>query len=59
MKMAESSPKRIVSTVGKGEIIRYEQFLILPLCFQKTHKNKGLTLNLTLNQMRNFETSPI
>ena len=23
------------NTVGKGEIARYEQFLLLPLCFQK------------------------
>ena len=24
-------------TVGKGEIARYEQFLLFPQCFQKTH----------------------
>ena len=24
------------NTVGKGEIARYEQFLLFPLCFQKT-----------------------
>ena len=28
--------KRIENTVGKGEIARYEQFLVFPLCFQKT-----------------------
>ena len=28
--------KREENTVGKGEIARYEQFLLLPLCFQKT-----------------------
>ena len=28
--------KRIENTVGKGEIARYEQFLLLPQCFQKT-----------------------
>ena len=29
-------PKRIENTVGKGEIARYEQFLLFPQCFQKT-----------------------
>ena len=24
------------NTVGKGEIARYEQFLLFPQCFQKT-----------------------
>ena len=28
--------KRRESTVGKGEIARYEQFLLFPQCFQKT-----------------------
>ena len=28
--------KQIKNTVGKGEIARYEQFLLFPLCFQKT-----------------------
>ena len=27
--------KRIENTVGKGEIARHEQFLLLPQCFQK------------------------
>ena len=36
MKMAENSPKRVENTVGTGEIARYEQFLLFPLCFQKT-----------------------
>ena len=35
MKMAESSTKWVVNTVGKGEIARYQQFLLLPQCFQK------------------------
>ena len=34
--MAESSPKRVENTLGKGEIARYEQFLLFPQCFQKT-----------------------
>ena len=27
--------KQIENTVGKGEIARYEQFLLFPQCFQK------------------------
>ena len=34
--MAEISPKRAENTWGKGEIARYEQFLLFPRCFQKT-----------------------
>ena len=29
--------KRLENTVGKGEIARYEQFLLFPQCFQKTY----------------------
>ena len=29
--------KQVENTVGKGEIARYEQFLIYPQCFQKTY----------------------
>ena len=28
--------KHVKNTVGKGEIARYEQFLLFPLCFPKT-----------------------
>ena len=28
--------KRVENTVGKGEIARYEHFLLFPQCFQKT-----------------------
>ena len=28
-------PKWVEKTVGKGEIARYEQFLLFPQCFQK------------------------
>ena len=28
--------KRVKNTVEKGEIARYEQFLLFPQCFQKT-----------------------
>ena len=37
--------KRVESTVGKGEIARYQQFLLFPWCFQKTctaDTNQGL-----------------
>ena len=27
--------KRVENAVGKGEIARYEQFLLFPQCFQK------------------------
>ena len=30
------SSKLVENTVGKGEIARYEQFLLFPQCFQKT-----------------------
>ena len=33
--MAESFPKQVENTVEKGEIARYEQFLLFPPCFQK------------------------
>ena len=33
--MAERYPKQVENTVGKGEIARYEQFLLFPQCFQK------------------------
>ena len=29
--------KRAENTAGKGEIARYEQFLLFPLCFKKTY----------------------
>ena len=38
--------KRVENTVGKGEIARYEQFLLFPQCFNRfvlqTLKNQGL-----------------
>ena len=35
--MAESYPKWVENTVGKGEIARYEQFPLSPQCFQKAY----------------------
>ena len=37
MKMAEKFSNRVENSVGKGEIAHYDQFLILPQCFQKTY----------------------
>ena len=38
--------KPVENSAGKGEIARYEQFLLFPQCFQKTYmqtrKNQGL-----------------
>ena len=44
--MVESSPKGVENAVGKGEIARYEQFLLFPQGFKRhvlqTLKNKAL-----------------
>ena len=46
MKMAESPPKRVENTVGRGKIARFEQFLLFPHVFGRyvlqTCKNQGL-----------------
>ena len=45
--MAESSPRRVEKTVGKGEIARHEQFFLFPQCFQKAcfpGASKGVTV---------------
>ena len=45
MKMAGSPSKWVENTVEKGEIARYEQFLLFQQCFQKTfcrHVKPGL-----------------
>ena len=34
--MVESSPKKVENPVGKGEIARYEEFLLFPQYFQRT-----------------------
>ena len=52
----------VENTVGKGEIARDEQFLLFPLCFQKTctaNTNKGLFtkgLNAELNYLADDKT---
>ena len=45
--MPESYPNKVENTVGKGEIARHEQFLLLPQCFQKAcfpGASKGVTV---------------
>ena len=56
--MAENG-KRVENNVGKGEIARYEQFLLFPKCFQKASfpgASKGVIVwewvNITLVIMR-------
>ena len=50
--------KQVENTVGKGEIARYEQFLLFPQCFQKAcfpGSSKGVIvwewLNLTFKPL--------
>ena len=54
--------KRVVNTVGKGEIARYEQFLLFPQCFKRlilqTRESKGLFgTGLNVFILYNCETS--
>ena len=53
--------KRVENTVGKGEIARYEQFLLFPQCFQKAcfpGASKGVVVwewvNVILREKKNF-----
>ena len=43
--MEESFQKRVESTVGIGEITRYKQFLLFPICFEKTGTKKTGLIN--------------
>ena len=52
--MEESYPKQVENTVGKGEIARYEQFLLFPRCFQKAclpGASKGVTVLEWVNSL--------
>ena len=52
--MAPKFSKRIENTVGKGEIARYEQFLLFPQCFQKacvTGASKGVIVWKVVNSL--------
>ena len=44
-------PIWVENTDGKVEIARYEQFLLFPQCFQKTHKNQCLFGELLRNKL--------
>ena len=62
--------KPVENTVGKGEIARYEQFLLFPQCFQKAYfpgaskgvivwewvNNYGNRVNCTLSVISSFPT---
>ena len=51
--------KRVVNTVGEGEIARYEQFLLFPQCFQKAcfpGTSKGVIMCEWVMGMTNDET---
>ena len=51
--------KQVKNTVGKGEIARYEQFLLFPQCFQKAcfpEASKGVIVWEWVNQ---YLTSPL
>ena len=50
--------KRVENTVGKGEIARYEQFLLFPQCFQKAcfpGASKGVTVWEWVNALYSIE----
>ena len=44
--MAKTFPQGVENTEGKGEIARYEQFLLLPQCFHKTCSTETLKQGL-------------
>ena len=49
--------KQVENTVGKGEIARYEQFLLFPQCFRMAcfpGTSKGVTVWERVNQMITF-----
>ena len=57
--------KRVENTVGKGEIARYQQFLLFPQCFQKAcfpAASKGVIVWEWVQQSQNpltlSQTSP-
>ena len=49
----------IENTVGKGEIDRYEQFLLFPQCFQKTCTADTLKPGLVWKRVRRQTSSEI
>ena len=52
--------KRVENTVGKGEIARYQQFLLFPQCFQRAcypGVSKGVIVWEWVKQKSNYCTS--
>ena len=48
--------KRVENTVGKGEIARYEQFLLFPQRFQKTSTTDTYKPGLVLKRVKQTRT---
>ena len=54
--------KPVENTVGKGEIARYEQFLLFPQCFQKAcfpGASKGVIVWEWVKRLHNLKKTPI
>ena len=49
--------KRVENTVGKGEIARYEQFLLFPQCFQKACFPERQKVSLCGNGLTLYQTT--
>ena len=47
--------KLVENTVGKGEIARYEQFLLFPQCFQKAFSQERQKVSLFGNGLFDAE----
>ena len=54
---ARKLSKRVENTVGKGEIARYEQFLLFPLCFQKSCLHRASKGVIVWEWVKSFTTS--
>ena len=46
--------KWLENTVGKGEIVCYKQFLLFPLCFQKTCTTDTKKLGLVSERVKHL-----
>ena len=57
MKMAENSKNCAEITVGKGEIFRYQQFLLFPHCFQKYMYCRHIKTRLVWDSNSQFGTN--
>ena len=48
--------KSVENTAGKGEIARYEQFLLFPQCFQKDLYNRHVQPGLVWERVNLYQT---